>query len=308
MARFVLVISLVAAFGGTAAADVLKLKDGRVVEGVVEVRKSKFLVLSRFGTTSISRDQVVKHIKGPSVDSQIKQHVEALKPKDVEGRMRLAKWLKEIGRTAEADALARQVAELDPEHGGAQKMLGYVRFRGRWLTPDAAQRAQGLEKHGDNWYTPAEWKLADPKRRAAAKAEEAAARERRVRRLIELLVSPDPALRARACRALRRLAETQGISKQRVSDALQAAAAYVLRLDDVMARAGGAGSSGGARAHGWMLAEVHDDFTRLKEPITQFATSLASSSAPVKIQLPEVRTVQIRTTVAVPVLGLKPSK
>ena len=61
------------------------LKDGRVVEGVVEVRKSDVLVLSRFGTTAIPRDQIEKHVKGPSVDAQIKKHLAALEPEDLDG-------------------------------------------------------------------------------------------------------------------------------------------------------------------------------------------------------------------------------
>ncbi len=304
MIRAVALSLLSLACAAPAAADVLKLKDGRVIEGVVEVRKSEVLVLSRFGTTSIPRDQVVEHLKGPSVDAQVKRHLAALAADDADGRMRLAAWLDEIGRTTEAHALARRVIEIDPEHSGAQKMLGYVRYRGRWMTPDAANRARGLEKHGDKWYTPDEWKLADPARKAAAKAEEAAARERRIQRLTELLVSPDPALRARARKALRSMAKSKGISEERANDALKAAAEYVLKLDDARTKAG---ASGAAR-RGWMLAEVHDDFTKLKEPITRFATTLASSSVPVTIQLPEVQTVRVRTTVAVPVLGLTPSK
>ena len=317
MPRCAFVIALVVAFvafSAPVAADVLELKDGRFVEGVVQMRKSDALVLSRFGTSSIPRDQIVKHIKGPSVDAQIKEYVGALKPEDADGRVRLGAWLKELGRTSESQALAHQVLELEPEHAGAQALLGYVRFRGRWMTPDAAKRAQGLEKHGDKWYTPAEWKLADPSRRAAALAEEAsardAARKRRLEQVIELLVSPDPALRARARKTLRALAKERAIPKKRVDVALKAAAVYVSRLDEAMIRAGSPGSSGGGAKgkSGWMLAEVHSDLTRLKRPITEFATSLASSAAPVKIQLPELRVVRIRTTVAVPLLGLSPSR
>lgn len=318
MSRIALVIALATislSWTAPAAADVLELKDGSVVEGVVEMRETEALVLSRFGTSSISRDQIVKHVKGPSVDAQIKQHIAALEPDDMDGRVRLGAWLKDIGRDFEGEALARQVLEVEPEHDGAQKLLGNVRFRGRWMTPDAAKRAQGLEKHGDRWYTPAEWKHVDEAGRAAALAQEKAALEAahqlRVKQLAELLVSPDPSLRKRARTALRSLAKERGVPKQRIDQALKAADAYVKRLDDVMVRAGGAGSSRGSRTHagrGWMLADVHNDFTRLRRPVQEFMTSLASSGAPVRLLLPELRHVRVRSTVAVPLLGLTPSR
>lgn len=297
-------------------ADVLELKDGRVVEGVVQLREKDALVLSRFGSASIPRDQIVRHVKGPSVDSQVQEHLAKLGLDDADGRMRIAKWLKDIGRAAEAQALARAVLERAPEHKDAHLLLGNVRFRGRWMTPDAAKRAQGLEKHGDRWYTPQEWKLADPARRAAAAKVEAEqrqrAREAQVGELIELLVSPDPTLRHRARRTLRAIAKEQGIDKARLDNAFKAAAAYVHRLDEAMLKSGGVGA--GSRGtkfdrHGWMLADVHDDFVRLKRPIREFATTLASSAAPVRIQLPELRVVQVRTTTAVPLVpSLRPSR
>lgn len=318
MSRAALILALLVALAtstSAAAADVLELRDGRVIEGVVQLRTADALVLSRFGTASIPRDQIVRHIKGPSVDQQVQDHLAKLDIDDAEGRIGLAKWLSELGRPTEAQALARAVLERDPEHAGAHRLLGHERFRGRWMTPDAAQRARGLEKHGDKWYTPDEWKQVDPARKAAALAEEATSRQaaqaRQLNELLELLVSPDPALRARARKTLRALAKQRGLPQARVDEALKAAAAYVLRLDEAMTKAGGLSTSGGGtklERGGWMLADVHDDFVRLKRPIREFATSLASSFAPVRIQLPEVRLVQVRTTVAVPLMGLRPSK
>lgn len=313
--RVTLILCLWVALAAPAAADVLELKDGRVVEGVVQLRKADALVLSRFGTASIPRDQIVRHVKGPSVDAQVRDHLKTLDKDDAEGRMRLADWLKQLGRPSEAEALAREVLDRDPEHRAAHMLLGHERFRGRWMTPDEAQRARGLEKHGAQWYTPDEWKLVDPARRAAALAEEArlrkAGQERQLNQLIELLVSPDPALRARARKTLRALAKERGLPKERVDEALKAAAAYVLQLDEAMTKAGGLSTSGGGtklERGGWMLADVHDDFVRLKRPIREFATTLASSASPVTIQLPEVRVVRVRTTTAVPLMGLSPSK
>ena len=50
------------------------------------------------------------------------------------------------------------------------------------------------------------------------------------------------------------------------------------------------------------MGEIRATFSRLKRPITTFETSLASNigGAPVRIQLPELEVIKVRTTAAIP--------
>lgn len=302
---------------GDAVADVLELKDGRVVEGLAVQDGDVWHVASRFGVVTLRAGEVARHLAGPSLDAQIEETLGRLASDDLDRRMELATWLVDVGRADEARALATTALELDPEHAAAHGVLGHVRHEGRWMTPDDAQRARGLERHGERWYTPEEWRHVDEAARAAVLQEEvglqARAREEEVRQLVDLLVSPDPALRRRAQARLRELARAEGVGEADVQAALSAADELVRRAREVRTQAlGGVAAPGavaGGRDGGWMTAEIRDDFSRLRRPIREFATSLASSFAPVRIMLPEMQLVSVRTTVAVPLVpSLQPSR
>jgi hypothetical protein len=202
-----------------ASADTIELKDGRVVEGMLipdpdakaGSKPDGFYVLSRFGPTFVKKADVKSHVKAKPVDVQIKEYLAALQPRDVKNRARLADWMKAVGREEEARELARQILEWQPENAKSHGILGHVRHKGRWRTPDEAKRADGFEKHGETWYTPTEWtNLAAAKKEAAAAAEAAAAQKfikSEANKAVRLILSPDPAVRSRGKARLEALAK-----------------------------------------------------------------------------------------------------
>ena len=169
-----------------ARADVLELADGRVIEGVAVRDGDVWRVASRFGVVELPAADVKNHVAGPSLDAQIEGALAKLEPDDTAGRATLAAWLRDVGRTDEAHQLSRAVLAIDPEDATAHEVLGHVRYQGRWMSPDDAQRARGLERHGERWYTPAEWQNVD-----AAAREAAAREEHRDRRVLEAVIAPD---------------------------------------------------------------------------------------------------------------------
>ena len=301
-----------------ARADVLELADGRVIEGVAVRDGDVWRVASRFGVVELPAADVKNHVAGPSLDAQIEGALAKLEPDDTAGRATLAAWLRDVGRTDEAHQLSRAVLAIDPEDATAHEVLGHVRYQGRWMSPDDAQRARGLERHGERWYTPAEWQNVDAAAREAAAREETARqlalRSDEVRRLVAQLVSADSTQRDAARVALRRLAQETGIPGERIDEALAAADELVRRAREVRtaAAAGAATSIGSANRPGdggWLTTEIRDDFTRLRRPIDSFATTLGSTFAPVTVSLPEMKHISIRTTVKVPVApSLYPSR
>ena len=297
-----LVACLLTASG--AAADTLELTDGRIVEGAVYEVDGGFYVLSRYGPSFLKADQVRARTKAKPVDQQIREHLAKLEPDDAENRALLAEWLQKIGRTDEAHAMAQAVLELDPESSLAHKVLGHVRHKGLWKSPDQAKRDDGFEKHGDSWYTPAEWQKVSQgeKQRVAAVEKELAAkaRTREVNRLFRLVMSPDPALRSRARSRLEALAkEMQSKDLDKMVAGLDA---YLKDLDDLREKASAASASAGAE--GMVMGEIRATLSRLKRPIEVFETSLASgpigANAPVKIQIPELEVIRVRTTGIIP--------
>jgi len=297
---------------GSAAADTLELKDGRIVEGVVVPQEGGYWVLSRFGASFLEGDAVKAHTKGKSVDVQVQQQLARLDPEDTRNRGRLARWLFDLGREDEARQIAEAVIERDPEDAVAREVLGHVRHRGRWMTPDEAKRAEGYEKHGDRWYTPQEWKnLADAEKAQCKEIEERAAQERlqrEVNRHLALLMSPDPLVRDRARARLEALGRELPDGGKRLREVMAAVDEQARQVEAIREQAAAAaeGSLGGSviSETGLVMGEIRATFSRLKRPIPIFETSLASgpvgANAPVRIQLPELEVIKVRTTGIIP--------
>jgi hypothetical protein len=284
-----------------ARADILELADGRVVEGAVSKDGQEYVVRSRFGESRVAAKDVKTWTKSKPVDEQVREHLGRLAPDDAANRALLARWLVDLGREEEGRALADAVLEIDPENADAHAVLGHVRHAGRWCTPDEAKRAQGLEQHGGEWYTPEEWKnLSDAARNAAAEGEakaRAAAIARDVNEAVRLMLSPDPSVRARGKKRLESLAAETGSEKLR--ELARNVEDYVKAVDEYQAKAAATAGSG----EGMVLGEIRATLSKLKRPIQEFSTSLASNigGAPVRIQLPELEVIRVRTTAPIPV-------
>lgn len=279
------------------AADVLTLVDGRLVEGTVVKDGEVYRVVSRFGEAEFPASEVRDWAKAPSVESEWRERSARLAPDDHAGRAALAAWLVEQGRATEGRAVAEQVLAADPENAVAHEVLGHVRHRGAWMTPDEAKRADGLERHGDRWMTPEEWAALGAEARAQAETDARAAEGRRVAAELnaaaQLMLAPDPALRAEGKKRLEALAretKTEAIAK-----AAAQLAAYAGAVDaylDALHRGDTA----------TVLSECRIQLAKLKRPIKTFQTSLSSNlgGAPVSIQLPEIEIIKLNTTVPIP--------
>lgn len=294
-----------ALFATEASADILELKDGRFVEGVVLKDGDTYRVTDRFGVVDIAVKDVKTWTKGKSVDDMVKEHLARLGPEDVKNRVHLATWLTKLGRGEEAEEIFRGVLVLDPENEKAHNGLGHIRHRGKWVTPDEAKQAEGYEKHGGKWYTPQEWKNLVAKDAEQAKALEEAARKKKinadVNKYVRLMMSPDPAVRARGKSLLQGLAEE--LDNDELRGLVKRVEEHVKRIADLRKKAAAATAAGltpGAR--GTVMGEIRATMSKLKRPIQTFETSLASSAggAPVRIQLPELEIVKIRTVGVIP--------
>ena len=139
---------------------------------------------------------------------------------------------------------------------------------------------------------------------AAALVDEREQRTKTVReaqRLMNLMTSPDRSVRQRARTRLERLAKESG--NETIEKLVPRMDEYVQAVDEAQARAAELGDS-------MMVGEVMSTFrvtlARLKRPIQQITTNLASGpfpSAPVTLQLPELEVIRVRTTGVIPVVG-----
>ena len=289
------------AFAPAARADVLELADGRRVEGRVVKEGEVYRVTSRFGEAEIVAKDVKTWLKAKAVEVEWRERLDKLAANDFAGRAALAKWLAESGRAEEANATALAVLEGDPENAVAHAVLGHVRHKGDWMTPDDAKRADGLEEHGGAWYTPAEWKLVGPEGQKKAAEDDAALHAKRVservNEYVRWMLSPDRALRQRGKSRLEAMAKEQAMPN--LPKLIAQVEAYAAAGDRLAAAYDAGGGGGGGSS---VLTECRIQFAKLKRPIEQLSTSLASSAggAPVTIQLPELEVIKVDTTVRIP--------
>ncbi len=117
---------------------------------------------------------------------------------------------------------------------------------------------------------------------------------------VRLMMSPDPVLRRRGKAKLETLAGAY--DNPSLTELSKNVAAYVEELDELREKA--AASAHPLGSSGVVTGEFRATLTRLKRPIRTFETSLASSgsNAPVKIELPELEVIRVRTGGAIPVV------
>lgn len=298
---------VVLALPAPARADQLTLSDGRVVEGAVAKDGDVYRVASRFGEAEFAAKDVKAWAKGETVEAAWRRRAASLAADDYAGRASLAKWLVDAGRTEEGSALAQAVVEADPENAAAHAVLGHVRHKGSWMTPDEARASDGLVRHGDTWYTPEEWARLDADQRAKADEADRALAARattvNVNAALRLMMAPDKALRAEGEKRLLAIAaETKSKDLVALASQVRDYAAATDRLMAAAAADAGGGGGGGGVDHATVLTECRIQLAKLKRPIGTLTTALASNAggSGVTIQLPEVELIKIGTTVAIP--------
>lgn len=134
------VLLLVVLVSGPAGGDIVHLRNGRTLEGEVTYRGDEVVVKVGRGSITLKREEVLRVEHVPTPQEEYQERARALRPDDVEGHYRLALWCREQGLKAECEAEARAVLAEAPGHEGAHRLLGHVRFRGRWVS-EAHRRA-----------------------------------------------------------------------------------------------------------------------------------------------------------------------
>jgi hypothetical protein len=144
---------LCAGFCAVASADEVVLKNGSKIEGTVKEDGNKVVIDVGSGTITVDRSEV-KAINRPNNGSaaEFERRQKELSPDDVQGQWQLYLWTKQQeGFKARADRQLQKILELDPNHEGARRALGYVNHKGAWLTQDEYKATLGLVKYNGEW-------------------------------------------------------------------------------------------------------------------------------------------------------------
>jgi len=281
----------------SATADDVYLRDGKVLKGKVVDEGNRYTVVDRDFKYAVPKQSVERIDKKESFMDVYEERLAQLPEDDAEAIFEFGQWLETNEWKSRAQRVFEVVLELDPDHRGARRALGYKLYEGEWVSPDELNKRKGLVQFDDGrWYTKhdlAELKAAIER---DAKLKEQYAQQRKVdKKVNEILrgfANFDKKKRQTAYDQLTRYAEE--INSPVVRKLADDTAAYYDNLVKVLC------------ARMMARTEIHATMTKLKKPIETFETNLGAAIAilasqnPVKIQLPELSIAEVHTVVDIP--------
>ncbi|HUW58585.1 MAG TPA: tetratricopeptide repeat protein [Planctomycetota bacterium] len=132
-------------------ADVVHLQDGRKIEGQVIDGGDVVKVVTRMGTVTLPKDQVVRIEKKKTAAEIYKEKAAELADDDAEAHYKLALWCKENRLGKERVAELNKVIEIDKDHVKARAALNYVQIDGKWV-----KAKRGMVYVNGKWVKPEE--------------------------------------------------------------------------------------------------------------------------------------------------------
>jgi hypothetical protein len=146
-----------AAMASTSGADVLYLKTGGRLEGVLtqETRASLTLDLG-MGQVSVPRESVLRVEHKESALSEYRSRLTRIAPGDVQAEVELARFAAERGLRAESRQMWARILSTNPTHVEAHLALGHVLLDGNYVDEAEAYRARGFVYFDSRWMTTAE--------------------------------------------------------------------------------------------------------------------------------------------------------
>jgi hypothetical protein len=86
-------------------------------------------------------------------------------PDTVEGQWALAEWCREHKLTPQREVHLQRIIELDPNHAEARRALGYSQVDGQWQKRDDVMASRGYVRYKGRWRTPQEIELLENERK-----------------------------------------------------------------------------------------------------------------------------------------------
>ncbi|HEX5138460.1 MAG TPA: hypothetical protein VFY93_15920 [Planctomycetota bacterium] len=295
MCRTCLIPLLIVA--ASATADELHLKDGRVLSGRVLEDGDRYAVVDRDGKYVVRKSEVTELVKKKSFMDDFDDRLASLPADDAEAIFEFGRWLEENDWASRAKLAYAEVLDLDPDHRGARRALGYSLYEGAWVSPDELNRRKGLVEFEGRWYTKHDLEELKRQIEGDEKLRKSYDERRRINdninKIMRRFATLDKKQRQGAYDDLVRYAED--LNSPEVRKLADDSKAWY----DEQARV--------ICASYLARTEIHAVHTKLKQPIESFTTNLGAAIAlgaaqnPVTIQLPELKIAEVHTTVDIPV-------
>lgn len=142
---------------GTANADVIHLKKGGRLEGVLISEGPTSVTLDvGMGRVSLPLTSVLRIERGASALSEFRRRLAAMQSDDLRSYIELARFASDAGLRSEAKIAWARVSALDPTNAEAHQALGHVLVSGRYVDEEEAYRERGYIQFEGRWMTPVE--------------------------------------------------------------------------------------------------------------------------------------------------------
>lgn len=287
--------TLLALLGGIAlalpaAADTVTLTNGGKLEGEARRSGDEVIVRTGNGEVTLRADEVafIEESAGATPPATVPKRdayadrARAVAQDDADAQTDLGDWCHDHGMPREAKRHWERALAANPDHADARSRLGFIRYEDRWLTEDEYREARGFVKVGGRWLSRAEARRRDSAERLS---EEMKAHKKKIDDCVRRMSSMKRKERLAAKVELQEYAESR--EDLRLASFASEVAGYYNRAWASVRRS-------------LVKTEVRATHTQLKRPIPEIQTSLGAGSTPVRIQLPELSVVQVRTTVLIP--------
>lgn len=146
---FALLLTLAA---GAAGADVVRLTNGRTLEGEATILPDGRVELqASLGTLVLAAGQVARIEPSTSLEERVAVLRARLDSEDAQGLYLLARWVQKQGAVTLARRLFEEVLALDPEHEEAREALGHRRYQDRWVSEEELHALLGEVRFRGRW-------------------------------------------------------------------------------------------------------------------------------------------------------------
>ncbi len=131
-------------------ADLIYLRNGSIVWGSVVDETDEFLYVdTKAGEREVAWADVLKIEEVADAADLAEKRLAALGRRDVDGRIKLAQFLEQIGAEPEALDVYRELLKLDPDNSAARFKLGYLFVKDHgWVTEEQAAEIERLRGGG----------------------------------------------------------------------------------------------------------------------------------------------------------------
>jgi len=150
-------------------ADIFLLHNGGQVRGELvnrdqSPRKTYVVKTPAGGQVTLDAEQVQEVKRQTAVEMQYDQ-IRGKYPDTLEGQWELAEWCQENRLSKQRRTHLERVIELDPEHTGARRALGYSHIQGRWVTQEQQMTENGYVRYKNSWVLPQEIEIKEQERK-----------------------------------------------------------------------------------------------------------------------------------------------